>query len=186
MHAADVAHHALRLQFAEGDDLRDAALAVFLPHVFEHLAAARFAEIHVDIGRRNAIRIQEPLENQAELKRIDVGDSEDISDHRAGGRAAPGTDRDPVFLREMNEIPNDQEITDEPCFFENAKFVVEPPDQLRIGSSPVRRSARANPGSKARANSLRAFCLPAPDIPDISNSQTRGRDCNVRQSAACS
>ena len=66
MHAADVAHHAFRLQFAESDDLRDAALAVFLPNVFEDFAAARFAEIDVDIRRRNAIRIQKPLENQAD------------------------------------------------------------------------------------------------------------------------
>ena len=55
-HAADIAHHAFRFQFSEGDDLRDAALAVFLPDVFEDFAAARFAKINVDIGRRNALR----------------------------------------------------------------------------------------------------------------------------------
>ena len=47
--AADIAHHAFRFQFSEGDDLRDAAFAVFLPDVFEHFAAARFAKIDVDI-----------------------------------------------------------------------------------------------------------------------------------------
>ena len=144
-HAADIAHDAFCLEFAERDDLRDAALAVFLPNVFEDFAAARFAEIHVDIRRRNAIRIQKPLENQSELKRIDIGDAKDKRNDRACSRAASGTNRDPFFLREMNEIPNDEEITDEPCFFQNAKFVIEPPSQFRIGSSLVRRSARCKP-----------------------------------------
>ena len=39
-HAAHVAHHGLRAERAEGDDLRDRALAVFLPHVVDDLAAA--------------------------------------------------------------------------------------------------------------------------------------------------
>ena len=77
--APDVAHGALRVHFVEGDDLRDAAVAVFLPNVFEHFAPPLLAEIDVDIGRRNAFRIQEPLEEQPELQRIDVGDPEHVS-----------------------------------------------------------------------------------------------------------
>ena len=79
----------------------------------------RFAEVDVDIGRRNAFRIQEPLEDQPELKRIDVGDPQDISDHRACRRSAPRPDRNPAFLGEMDEIPDDEEITDKPCFLQN-------------------------------------------------------------------
>src|SRR5436189_285102 len=88
--------------------------------VGDSVAMARFAEIHVDIGRRNAIRIQKPLENQAELKRVDVRDAKDKGNDRACCRAASGTDWNPFFLREMNEIPNDEEITNEPCFFQDA------------------------------------------------------------------
>src|SRR6476646_6459882 len=36
----------------------------------------------------------------------------------------------------MNEIPNAEEITNEPSFFQNAKFVLEPTRQLRIGRRP--------------------------------------------------
>src|SRR5262249_49784759 len=108
-HAADVAHYTFRLEFAESNDLCDAALAVFLPDVFEDFAAASFTEIHVDIRRRNAIRIQKPLENQAMLERVDVCDAKDERNDRACSRAAAWTDRYSFFLREMNKIPDNQE-----------------------------------------------------------------------------
>ena len=65
----------------------------------------------------------------------------------------------------MDEVPDDQEITDEPGLLEHVQFVIEPLDQFRIGSRRVRRSDRADPCNKARADTPRAFCLPAPDIP---------------------
>ena len=61
-YAPDVPHHAFRLQFSEGNDLRDAAFAIFLPHVLENFAAACFAEINIDVGRRHAIGVEEALE----------------------------------------------------------------------------------------------------------------------------
>src|ERR1043166_9232824 len=61
-HAADIAHHAFRFQLPERDDLRDAAFAIFLPHVLEDFAAACLAKIDVDVRRRHAIRIEETLE----------------------------------------------------------------------------------------------------------------------------
>ena len=66
-HAADIAHHALRFQLSERDDLGNATLAVFLANIFENFAAARFAEIDVDVRRRNTVRIEKALKNQSEL-----------------------------------------------------------------------------------------------------------------------
>ena len=54
---ANVAHDAFRFKLAKRDDLRDSALTVFLTDVFQDFPAARFAEIHVDVRGRNAIRI---------------------------------------------------------------------------------------------------------------------------------
>src|SRR5262249_31197592 len=82
-HAADVAHHAFRLEFAKGNDLRDATLAVFLPNVLQNLPSARLAEIDINVGRRYAIRIQKPLENQAVLERVDIRDPKDERNDRA-------------------------------------------------------------------------------------------------------
>jgi hypothetical protein len=66
------------------------SLAVLLAHVLDDLAAPLLAEVHVDVGHRDAFRIQEALEQQVELERADIGDAERVGDERTGGRAAAG------------------------------------------------------------------------------------------------
>ena len=121
-HARHVAHHGLCAKRAERDDLRDGTLAVFLFNVVNHLAAAVLAEIHVDIRRRHALGIQEALEEQFELQRINVRDAHRISDHRACRRAASGTDGNPLLPRPVDEVPDDQEIVHETLLFEQVDF----------------------------------------------------------------
>ena len=84
-HPSNVAHRAFRIHLIERDDLRNAALAVFLPDVFEHFAAPVLAEIDVDIGRRDAFRIQKSIEEQSEVERINVGYSQDVRHERTRG-----------------------------------------------------------------------------------------------------
>ena len=43
--------------------------------VAHHLAAATVVEVDVDIGHRRALGVEEPLEQQAVLDRVDVGDA---------------------------------------------------------------------------------------------------------------
>ena len=73
--AADVAHDGLRLHRAEGDDLRDVLAAVLAGDVVDDFAAAALAEVDVDVGHRHALGIQEALEDEVEVDRIDVGDA---------------------------------------------------------------------------------------------------------------
>ena len=87
-HAADVLDRRARAQRAEGDDLRDLLAAVLLGDVLDHLAAAVHAEVDVDIGHADALGIQEALEQQAVLQRIDVGDLHRVADQAAGRRSA--------------------------------------------------------------------------------------------------
>ncbi len=70
---------------AEGDDLGHVFAAVFLGDVIDHLAAPVHAEINVDIGQRNALRVQEALKQQLVLQRIDIGDAHGVSHQRACG-----------------------------------------------------------------------------------------------------
>src|SRR5213075_511852 len=93
---------------------------------------AVLAKIDVDIRRRNALGIQEPLEDQTELERIDIGNAQDKGDERSGRRTTTGAHRNSALLREMNEVPDDQKITDEPGPLENIDFIIEPFDQIRI------------------------------------------------------
>src|SRR5438128_6727937 len=36
----------------------------------------------------------------------------------------------------MNEVPNNEQITDEPRFFQNSQLIIKPPNQLRVAPSP--------------------------------------------------
>ena len=61
-------------KLAEGDDLGDVDSAVLLHHIVDDLLAAALAEVHIDIGHADALRIEETLEEQAVGHGIDVGD----------------------------------------------------------------------------------------------------------------
>ena len=63
-HAADVAHHAAREERAEGDDLRHLVGAVAVAHVADDLVAPILAEVDVEVRHRDALGIEEPLEQQ--------------------------------------------------------------------------------------------------------------------------
>ena len=97
-HAAAVAHHGARRHGAEGGDLRHAVLAVLAPHVVDHPVAPVLAEVDVEVGHRHALRVEEALEQQVVLERVEVGDAERVGDQRARARAAPRPHRHAVRL----------------------------------------------------------------------------------------
>ena len=101
---------ALRLHRPEGDDLGDVLAAVLLRDVLDDLAAAALAEVDVDIGQRHALGVEEALEDQVVLDRIDVGDAQAVGDEAAGRRAAARADRDALLARVADEVPDDQEV----------------------------------------------------------------------------
>ena len=124
-HAADVAQDGARLQRAEGDDLGDAVAAVFLLDVADHLVAAVFAEVDVEVRHRHALGIEEALEQQAAAQRIEIGDGERPGDDRAGAGAAAGTDRNALRLRPLDEVGDDQEVAGEAHLLDDAELELE-------------------------------------------------------------
>ena len=83
-HSGHVFEHAPGLQLHEGRDLAHALRAVLLAHVRHHLVAACHAEIDVEVRHRHAIRVEEALEEQAVLDRVDVRDAQHVGHERAG------------------------------------------------------------------------------------------------------
>ena len=65
----------LGLDRAVGHDLRDALVAVLLGDVADDLAATTLVEVDVDVGHRHAFGVEEPLEQQTVLERVEVGDA---------------------------------------------------------------------------------------------------------------
>ena len=112
-HAADVAHYGLRRHGAVGDDLRHALAPVLFRDVIDHPVAAVHAEVDVEIGHRDALGIQEALEQQVVLERIEVGNPQAVGHERARSRAAARTDRHAVLARPADEIGDDEKVARE-------------------------------------------------------------------------
>ncbi len=55
-----------------------------------------------------------------------------ISHQTARAAAAPGTDRDALFARKSNEIPDNQEITHKPHLTDNFQFMLQPRNFLLL------------------------------------------------------
>jgi hypothetical protein len=154
-HPPDVADRRARLELAEGDDLRDALaldpLAVVLAgDVADHLVAAPHAEVDVDVGHRHLLGIQEALEDDVVLDRIDAGDAEAVGDDAAGRGAPARPDRDPVAARVGDEVRDDQEVAGEAHRPDHAELVLH---ALRV-LGEARRDRLVRVEAEARAQAL--------------------------------
>ena len=126
MDARDVADHHLRSHGPVGDDVGDAGVAVLAPHVVDHLSPAAHAEVDVEVWRRDALGIQEPLEEQLEPEGVQVGDPEQVRDETARARAAARAHGYPLLLGPVYEVPDDKEVVEESGLLDDAQLEVEP------------------------------------------------------------
>ena len=181
-HAARVAHGCARGHRREGDDLRDAVVAVLLAHVVDDALAAFDGEVDVDVGHRLAARVEEPLEHQVVADRVDVGDRERVGDERAGGRAAARADGDAVRLREVDEVPDDQEVVGEAHLLDRLQLVLEA--LLELGRDLVVAALRG-PSRTARRGSRTSRGPPARRSAAAGSGRARSRRCSARRPRAC-
>src|ERR1700704_4137517 len=75
----------------EGDDVADhpgPLPAVLVVDVLDDLLAMLGREVDVDVGRRRHLLVEEALEEEVVLDRIDPGDAEHVGDDRVGRAAA--------------------------------------------------------------------------------------------------
>src|SRR5207248_11385509 len=106
------------------------------------------AKIDVNIRRRDAIRIQETLENQSILERIDIGNAKHVCDKRTRSRSTARADRNAALFGEVDEIPNDQYVADESGLLEYPKFIIEALLQLTIAFRSVAVTLQQTFGAK--------------------------------------
>ena len=136
-HARRVARGGAREHAAEGHDLGDRAAPVLVGDVLDHALAALDREVDVDVRHRDPLGVQEALEQQVVLERVDVRDAQAVRHDRAGRRAATRADRDAVVLRELDEVPDDQEVGREAHPLDHAELHLEPLDRLGRRRVPV-------------------------------------------------
>ena len=120
--------------------------AVPLDAVLDHLGAPLVREVHVDVGHLDALGVQEPLERQAVLDRVDVGDAEQVEDDAAGRRAArPAGDL--LLARPGDEVPDQQDVRREAGLADDFQLVFEAlTDVLGRVRVPLRQALAAATG----------------------------------------
>ncbi len=138
-----VAHRGPRLDRRERDDLSDVVVAVRLRGVADELAAVARVEVHVDVGHLLAARVEEPLEQQVVLDRVDVDDAQAVRDARAGRAPPARPDADLGLARVAHEIPDDEEVRREPHRLDDAELVLDAARTRVAGAR--RRSAPSRP-----------------------------------------
>ena len=93
--------------------------------MLNYLSSPPHAEINVNVGHGDAIRVEKTFEEKVVLQRIHPCYAETIGDQRARRRTTPGTDRDSVFFCVPHKVPNDQEIPGIPHALDNVHLVRE-------------------------------------------------------------
>ena len=109
-HPAHIAHHATRGHGAEGGDLADGFLAVFVLHIVDHQIPVGLAEVDVEVGHGDAFRIQKALKQQLVFDRVQVGNFERIGHQRTGARTPSRPHRAAVLLGPVDEVAHDQKV----------------------------------------------------------------------------
>ena len=129
-HPPDVADRGAGEHRAERDDLGDAVLAVLRGHVGDDLVAPVVLEVDVDVGHRHPVGVEEALERQPVVNRIDRRDPERVGDDRTRRRAAARR-LDPLLAGVAHEVGDDQEVARVAHRGDHAQLVVEPLLELR-------------------------------------------------------
>ena len=113
-HSADVANDGTGRHAIIGCDLGDPSppllAPVFLPYVIDDLITALDAEIDVEVGHADAVRIEESFEDQVVFEGVNSGDVEAIGHQTTGGRASARAHGNAVLFGVLNEIPHNEEV----------------------------------------------------------------------------
>src|SRR5204863_2303425 len=129
---------------AIGDDIRGhrrAERAVSLIDILNGaLALIAAGKIEIDVGPFAALFGKESFEEQFHLHRIHRGNPERVT-NRAVGRGAAALNEDVVLQAELNDIPNDEEVTFEPKLLNKSELALDlPPGFVVIREEAVARA----------------------------------------------
>ena len=120
--ARHVANHQPGRHGAEGDDLADRIVSIKIRDVGNHPLPAFHAEVDVEVRHGDPLGIQQALENEPIVDRVQIRDAEAKRHQRSRPRAA-ATDRNFVLTRPDHELLDDQEVPREAHLDDDAEFV---------------------------------------------------------------
>ena len=128
LHAQHLADFARRAAIAVRDDIgrhRRAVPAVLLVHVLDDAFAPVAArQIEIDVRPLAALFRQEALEEQFHAHRVDGRDPEAVAHGAVGRRSAPLREN-PLPAAEIDDVPDNQEVTGEFEFLDEGEFALD-------------------------------------------------------------
>ena len=125
-HAPRVADDGAGQELAEGADPRDGIRPVLLGDVADDRVASTDREVGVDVRHALAPGVEEPLEEQPMLDRVEVGDAQRERDERAGRGATARADGDAVVTGPADVVPDDQEVAGEAHLVDDVELEAQP------------------------------------------------------------
>ncbi len=123
---ANVPDDGLGLHGAEGDDLADVVAAVLPGHIVDDLLTALVAEVDVQIGHADPLRVQKTLEQQTVFQGIQHGDAQGVGHDAARAAATAWAYHDAVALGVVDEVPHDEEVVHVSHVGNDGKLVFQP------------------------------------------------------------
>ena len=114
LHASYIGEGGFGSHLSVGNDMRDVRLAVLTADIIQHFASSAVFEIGIYIRQGNTVGIEETLEQQVVLERVEVGYLQAVRHYGAGRRTTSRTDGHIQFFAcRTDEVHDDEEITRE-------------------------------------------------------------------------
>ena len=136
----DIADGAASEHGAEGADLSDLILAVFLPGVGDNFVAPVVGKVHINIRRARPFGIQKAFKGNLVSQRVNLGDVEGVGDERAGDRAADVV-VNIVLAGVTNQVVNDEKVGSVTFHLNHGEFAGEARFRRRLARETTRLQA---------------------------------------------
>ena len=98
---------------------------IFLGDVVQYRCASIVIKVGVDIGQRDAVRVQEALKQQVILHRVNLGDAQAIGHSRSGSRSTARSHRAAQFGCHADVVLHNEEVSRETHVLDGLELKVE-------------------------------------------------------------
>ena len=113
--------------------MRHMRLAILTTHIVQHFSSTAIFEIGIDIRQRYTVRIEETLEQEVILQRVQIGDLQTVGYYRSGCTTTTRAYRHVQFFAgSADEIHNDEEISRKTHLDDGVQFELNPLFQLLV------------------------------------------------------
>ena len=114
LHACHILDAVLRGHRGIGDDMCAVLVAILLFHPLQHASASVVVEVSIDIGQGDTVGVEETLEQEVVLQRVELGDAQTVGHDASGSRSSSRSHHHAEFIAcRVDEVLHDEEVAGE-------------------------------------------------------------------------